>query len=337
MSGTEKTNHIDKLMKKLHICKWDLIVIAVAIVVRVSFYANMTVLWAGDSEGYVNYTWFYVRTPLYPIIIDFFQLVAGDNYIYLLIIFQMICSFASALIMGQTAYYVILILTKRLSASLISTICRVAFLAYAINPSIFVWDMSILSESVSISTTVVFIYCVVRFLYKRRAKDGIYMVIVSFLAMMVRPASQILFLDIIILIVILLFNNKYRKILYPAVTAGIVLVALTFAYMGAEYEKNGTFQLTNLKPRHDMVKVLQSGLYLNHTDKELVENIKKLYRDSEWLDIVIYKQELMDLFGDSAKDANIKMSEFNAYCIKTDLSAYFGHLHKLLCNVISVC
>ena len=326
--------YLDNLIKKLHICMWDLIIIAVTIVVRISYYANMTVLWAGDSDGYVNYTWFYVRTPAYPLIIDFFQFVAGDNYIYPLIVFQIIISFVSALIFVQTAYYVIRIITKKISESLISIICRAVFVVYAFNPSLFVWDMSILTESLAISSTVVFIYFVVKFLYKKKAIDGVCMVVISFLTMMIRPASQILFLDIILFIVILVFNKKFRRILCSAIVSVIVFAILTLTYMGGEYEKNGTFQLTNLKPRHDMVKVLQSGLYLNNPDKELVENIKELYRDSEWLDIVVYRQELMDLFGDNIKEANINMNEFNAYCVKTDVPAYIGHLNNLFCNVI---
>lgn len=326
--------YFGQLMKKIHISKWDLIIVTIVIIVRISFYANLSVLWAGDSEGYVNYTWFHVRTPVYPLIIDFFQLVAGDYYIYPLIVFQIVFSFISALIMEQTAYYTIKILNNNLRDSFVSTICRIVFVIYAINPSIFVWDMSVLTESIAISSTVIFIFFVVRFLNKRRAIDGVYMVLASFFAMMIRPASQILFWDLVILIVVLLFNKKCRKKLYPALFIGIALSALAFLYMSAEYEKNGTFQLSNLKPRHDLVKVLQSGLYLNYSDEELVEKIKELYHDSEWLDIVVYRQELMDLFGDSIKEANVNISEFNGYCIKTDLPTYIKHISNIFCDVL---
>ena len=144
------SRYFGQLMKKIHISKWDLIIVTIVIIVRISFYANLSVLWAGDSEGYVNYTWFHVRTPVYPLIIDFFQLVAGDYYIYPLIVFQIVFSFISALIMEQTAYYTIKILNNNLRDSFVSTICRIVFVIYAINPSIFVWDMSVLTESIAI-------------------------------------------------------------------------------------------------------------------------------------------------------------------------------------------
>lgn len=320
---------INNRIKKWACGKWTIIILGIMILLRLSYYTNMGVFWAGDSESYVEYRMFEVRTPLYPLIINFFQVILGKYYLYGVVIFQIITSFLSTLLIQPIAYYTIKALNEGLNDYIVKTVSKVVFILYAVNPSIFVWDMAILTESLSVSSTVLFIYYIVRFLFKKSQVDSIKMVLTAFLATMIRPSSQIIIIDLIVLIIILLFNQSFRKVLYPAIVTMLVVVVTLLGYMCEEFNNNGTFQLTNLKPRHDLVKVLQSGLYLNYPDKTIVGELQELYKESEWMDIVVYKQEVMDLFGTSIKEANINLNDFNHSCIQSDPLKYISYINKL--------
>lgn len=70
---------INNRIKKWACGKWTIIILGIMILLRLSYYTNMGVFWAGDSESYVEYRMFEVRTPLYPLIINFFQVILGNS------------------------------------------------------------------------------------------------------------------------------------------------------------------------------------------------------------------------------------------------------------------
>ena len=85
--------------------------------IRFVYYKNMEIaVIFPDSGGYIDYT-FNGRTPVYPFIIDLWQLILGGNFAIGVVVFQIAVSLLSVLFLYKT----LIILTENTNLSLFIT------------------------------------------------------------------------------------------------------------------------------------------------------------------------------------------------------------------------
>ena len=133
----------------------------------------------------------------------------------------------------------------------------------------------------------------------------------------------------------MLMNEKERRknAELLCISVGIVVVYLLYAYQ--VYLHAGVFSMGRLGPGHTLAKCLSTGLYENYYDKSTVELIKKIYVESGYSLSWTTLTPIMELFGNDMREINMRVKEFNSYCIKTDISRYIKCIGDIIINNMS--
>lgn len=90
--------------------------------------------------------------------------------------------------------------------------------------------------------------------------------------------------------------------------------------------------MTTLGPRHSLASCLVTGTYKNYYDEELVKQIDEICLNSieqgeklrEWATT----SPVLELFGDTQRERNVKASKFASFCIRSDIKAYMCYLEQ---------
>ena len=98
------------------------------------------------------------------------------------------------------------------------------------------------------------------------------------------------------------------------------------------YQISGVFSMSSLGPRHDLVKIVDSGLYKNYHDENIIFEIDKIWEETKHSKSYAMSTPVMKIIAnsDDFRTQNQKVTEFNSYCRRTDPIEYFKYL-------ISVC
>lgn len=307
----------------------DLTVIAA---VRITFYINTQIGIYPDSGSYIN--WSYeegARTPGYPFIIDIFQFIMGERYAAGLCFLQAAVSFLSLLCLYQTVRMLLYHYKKNSNSEKSKLKCqRLAELTLAVYgccPAVFLWDMVILTESFAISFTVFFIYTAIKWLGSMKLSDGILMILTAWACTMIKASLIIYSADILILVfLVFVMCKKCRKQILQCGCFLIPLMLFYTVYIIGIYHYTGVLNITEQKPRHDLVKVMESGLYKNYSDKELVNKIERIYAEHEWGIGYATTSPVMALFGSDWKERRQAVASFNKACLKTDFSGFVKYM-----------
>lgn len=233
-----------------------------------------------DSVGYLDYPWsdFFQlnitngRTPIYPAFLAGMRIVFGEErLLYIVPVVQAIIALVSLLFL----YKALFILTRNvLISSLVTTL-------YGINPDIIVWDSSILTESLALSLTIVFLYLVIRFIDLPSLKIGIAAILLTFLMIFERP-TFLLFAGLLFAFWILraLKNKKERKMLCVLCVVSLLtfLAVIIYAY---NFEKNfGYMSISDALPRQNLYTAITRGYYLDSPNSEFIEAVNLALKDN---------------------------------------------------------
>lgn len=200
---------------------------------------------------------------------------------------------------------------------------------YGCNAAILIWDCAIMTESLTMDAVVIFLYVILKYLKEKNFKWGCLAVIMSVVAAMVKPTCAVLTGVCLVLLVIQFIAVKDMRKTVSKLSLVLLLAILYYvAYCANTYRNYGTFNLTQLGPRHHLVTCLVTGTYKNYPDKELVAQIDEIVQKdlAEGVNIRRYPttSAVMKLFGEDVKQRNIKVTEFNKYCKKTDPMAHLN-------------
>ncbi len=281
---------------------------------------------ATDSSSYINYSFTLqslgVRAPLYPLILRICQIIFRESrYLFVAVCIQIILSAISVFLL----YKAVCIAT---SNSLISGIIAIL---YGCNGCILSWNISILSESLAISVSVFFLYAIVKYVKFPSFRNGTIAILMSLIATGVKPTLAVYSGICLVLLPLQFGLRKDCRLIVKKLT--LVLGAVILLYIGYSYNNWfhwGTFNLTNLGPRHSLVPCLVTGCYQNYPDRSLVQEIEQIYNNSiengdtgrGWETTT----PIMQLFGTTAREQNINVRHFTSYCINTDRIAYIQYL-----------
>lgn len=298
----------------------------------------------GDSDSYINWSLkllgkqYYgsmTRTPVYPIIIKIVKVLLGDNYLYGVITLQIAFSLASVYYLYST---VILIANTKWDTRYVRVIAFVVCLIYALNPSVYQYHIVILTESFAVSFSVIFIYYAIKFLKDSTVKAGLLLLLWTFLCTMLKPAMIIYYVDVVILLLVMYIRNSELRNSLRKIGIGVLFLAVLYiAWMSDVYYTSGVFSMASLGPRHNLVKIIDSGLYKNYYDENIISEIDTIREEANTLSYGL-STPVMRLLGDSDnyKIQNQKVAEFNSYCLKTDPAKYLKYLIFVCKDTLSV-
>ena len=227
-----------------------------------------------DTASYVNFSANIfrgqadlLRTPVYPWFIALIKLFGQENLFLHIVIAQSLVSFLSIIVFYKTAS---LVFNNRLLVVLSSFV-------YGLLPSIVNFDYSILTESVSISAMVVFLYLAVSYLREPAVSKAIICTGYIFLLVMLRPAFICLLPLIIIfwMIRIVLYKEERIRCISGLVTC-MVCIALISGYSKMNYNSNGCHQITAVSNVNQLTVLIDYNIYMDASDPQLSDTIHNM-------------------------------------------------------------
>ena len=162
-----------------------------------------------------------LRTPLYPLILNFFKLILSNNIAIKLgvIIFQYLIFCISIFCF----YCVCEFFIKHKGIVFFVVMC------YACHPAILVWQKIIMTESMALSGVVFFLYFFVRFLVTKKIIYSLLINLFLFLLIMLRPGF--VFLIPIVILFWLYFILKLKKNGIVGLAGILVVMILIIDYL----------------------------------------------------------------------------------------------------------
>ncbi len=274
------------------------------------------------------------RTPGYPLLIDVFQLLMGEEYYRGVFLFQAAVSYFSLFFLFRCIYMLLNRNADRKS-EIISGIDKGSAAAYVLVflygccPVTAGWDTYILAESLAVSVTVFFLYYSIRFIYSFDIRYGIAAVIVSFAATAVKTALFVYTIDLFILFILILLFDRRRLGMGEWIKLFAVMGAVSVLYivwMSIIYHYTGVFSFAIYSVKHGVIKTLQTGLFMNYHDPETVAEIKSIIVEnnckiSNWS--VVWP--IFELFDNMAG-----VNSFARECLRSDPAGYFAYQMRLI-------
>lgn len=227
-----------------------------------------------DSGGYMDFPWYDFfhfirtskRTPVYPAFLSILQIVFGESrYLYIVPILQAMLSLISLLFFYKT----LILLTHN------KWIANSVTLLYGVNPDIIVWDSVILTESIAISLTILFLYLVVKYIDDPSLKTGIFAILLSLVMIFERP-SFLLFAGLLFafwILRIILCKGEY-KILFQLCIISICSFIFVFAYASLFAKTFGYYNITDAMPRQNLFNIIARSYYVDTTEPEFSSAIE---------------------------------------------------------------
>ena len=251
-----------------------------------------------DSGGYMDFPWYDFfhfirtsnRTPVYPAFLSILKILFGESqYLYIVPILQAMLSLICLLFFYKT---LILLTHNKWIANLVT-------LLYGMNPDIIVWDSVILTESIAISLTILFLYLVVKYIDDPSLKTGISTIVLSLVMIFERP-SFLLFAGLLFafwILRIILCKGEY-KILFQLCIISIFSFILVLTYAVLFAKTFGYYNITDAMPRQNLVNIMVRGYYINSEEPEFSSAIESALNNNGG-EIWPAVYEILDKYGQS--------------------------------------
>jgi len=216
---------------------------------------------ANIFQGHVDI----LRTPVYPYFVKIIKLFGNESLIQNIILVQAIISFLAIIIFYKIAG---LVFQHR-------TVILIASVVYGIIPSFINFDKCILTESLSICATVVFLYFMLRYLKRPTILKAALLTLFIFITIMLRP-SFIILLPIVIMFWILriiFFKTDWKSCL-AGIAASIVCVLLILGYSRLNFKDNGYNGISVVSSINQLDVIIDANMYMDGNDSVISETIK---------------------------------------------------------------
>lgn len=308
------------------------IILSIVIILffRVTYYMSAEIAQQyPDSNSYINFPWheFLVnqytngRTPVYPAIIKMFKIVLGEaTFLKGVVIFQIVISLLSIVFLYRT----LILTTKNRTLSLVMSVI------YGSAQSIIGWDMLILTESLSISGCVFFLYFIIHYIKTPCIKWGWCAIASALILTMIKPSFLLFNYGLFLFWIMRLYNKDERKVLKCTIIGSILVLLFLQLYSFFIFKWYGTFAITNQAPRHLLAACLRSGVYKYYPDVDLVKQIEYIFRINNYSIGYITTGPIMALFSSDIRSQNVAVQEFCNTCIKSNLFMYIRYLLKTM-------
>lgn len=257
------------------------------------------------------------RMPLYPAIIHLNKFIFGDFYLTGVVVCQILVSLIAVVFFYKA---VNLATQNRLIACIATTF-------YGCYPEAMGFDTVILSESFAISLSIFLLYFTVRYIRDSTEKNGWYMMMFVFMSVCEKPALVIYVAAVFALLILQFFlQREKRKIVCRLIGIDLFIAGLLLLYASQVYVNAGTFNIDKRGPKHVLASCLQSGVYKNYFDSELVMKIEEIYTRNSMEVGGAVLEEIAEMFGNNPKEYNPQLAKFNSYCIESDTKQYVRYM-----------
>lgn len=224
-----------------------------------------------DSTSYIKFDFhsflhlkFSGRTPVYPTIIRINNIIFGNEYLSAVCILQYIIWFISICYLYKT----ILLFTKK------DKLAYIASIIYAISPTIVAWNNIILTESLALSGTLVFIYYILKYIKENKISDAIKASILSLILTFHRPTSLIYVMFLIIFFIIkLIFDNKNRKKDLKGLIISSANLVIIIIYTIIFHRTYKFYSISDAVPRQTLFVTIQEGYYKDGNNEAIIKTI----------------------------------------------------------------
>lgn len=320
--------------------KENMVLFLVALL-RCIFYLNtQAVLLTPDSYEFMNVSLENIfrghldmrRVPIYPIILQtirrLYTIILGEvqgvGWIRAVVIFQILCSFGAIILFRRSLQLII-------SNKKIADICT---LFYGCTPIIMGYDKVILTESLSLTGTVCFLYLMVLYLHDKTLKKGLQACVLAGTLPFLRPTFLIY---PIILIVFFLWRFiiycDERKIIMQCGKILTVFSLIILIYAGRMYTLYGEITLSCTLSQQNVILTIWNGLWEYANDdknQQVKEYISGCLENNPEYNLMQLGIDTGAEFGDE----NLK--EYVKDCKKNGRKAYLSYYVKLLKDLTPV-
>lgn len=284
------------------------------------FYINdCSLIVSPDSYTYIDFDFKTLlalrptgRTPVYPLIVNGIRYLFDFNFLELVVVFQYCMWFLSIAFLYKT----IEMLTKNAKLS-----CFFSIL-YAISPFAVIWNGSILTESLALSGTIVFIYYIIKYIKTDKVLYGNISIVLSLVMTFLRPTAIIYLVGLLIFIVMKLIFEKFKKSDIKCLITEILCLAFVVFYAICFQKVFGFYSISDAVVRQDLMVTIREGFYKNSDDEEFIKNIETALLnnpDNEW-------NAMAEVL---VKYPCTKTRELTRDCRRKNLKAYINYLIRL--------
>jgi len=255
------------------------------------------------------------RTPVYPNFLRIMGLFGDDTKeeVYArTVAFQEIISLASVAVF-------FLIMRKLTKNRIIQSI---ATLYYGCLPGIFTYNLCVLTESLSISIMLFFLYVLFSYIQEKKIYKQVILACLTTFLTLLRPSFVYLYIFFAIFWFFeLIFNKEVRKktmigILATCLSGGIIS---SYALLNEHVNEMKGIGLSSVSIINQTDLIIELGIYGDYEDNPVYEGITRMIRinydpeEAPWQPV---KALIIEEYGITALD------EYNKQCIKNNLFAY---------------
>ncbi len=300
------------------------IIIAMLIVVLIGLYYYQTTRIGNlhpDSHGYINYNFQDLlklklndRTPVYPLIIRIIRLCFGiNNYLRIISFFQYIVWFISMIYL----YKLLEILIKNKKLVFLSTIL------YSLMTSIVGWNNVILTESLALSGTVIYIYYVIKYIKENKLSSIMKAIVLSLILTFHRPTAIILvFFLPIFWIVRFIFEREHIRNDIKGFIGSMLSVIVIVIYAILFHRTYNIYSITSAMVRQNLYVNMYSGFYKNSNDEQFIYRVEQAIANNpnnKWQGLGEVKSQY----------SNEELVRINRQCKLNNIKGYLRYLVNL--------
>ena len=278
MAGIYKNALIKNMWGARKQCLWICVIPAI-LISRICWYGiQQPYIIYPDSTQYIRFDTLEVlrgnlnatdgRPPLYGIFLDLMGTFFGESYLSATKFVQILVSFLSIVVFAK--------LLRRLG---VSSPCReLCVFLYGVTPAVAGWDNAILTESFSLSGTVMFFYWIVLYIQNHQLRYGVLAHLMVFALVFLRPQFLVylaLLLTFLVLKFFFPFERAERKRIVTLLLLQVVLWGGIWGYCVGFEKATGVFSLTTASPIQNMRVCIDRGYYADFDDEKVKQFIEQ--------------------------------------------------------------
>lgn len=249
------------------------------------FYTHETAIVYRDSQDYLAYDPIRAlqgsavngRAPVYGTILYLIRIIVGEWH-------QL---HAATFLQELVGIAVLPLFSATLRRVGVGTRVRAAvLLLYGFCPAVYGWDNVVLTESLSLSATVVFFFLIVRYIQERRFWDGAGALLVTVWLIFLRPQFLTYLAMLMVFFVWRMFyaDKKEKKDLGILLALGAVAVLGIIVYCASFSNQFGIFSMTDAGPRQDLRVCVDRGYYKDFADEDARQIVEDAIAEDTGID-----------------------------------------------------
>lgn len=268
-------NNAGLLSRSINIVRsWEiLLALLISGIVRLIYYSNVKdTLWP-DSKSYL---FFLInpfkgqidpeRTPVYPYFIKLIRQFGEATVVHNVVIVQSIISFLAIILFYAT-------IKDHFKNKVVIFLC---VLSFGISPSIFNFDKCILTESLSISALVTFVFLINNYLKRPAISKSIILSVLVFVMTMLRPSFLILFGILIVFWGLrLLMIREHRNTYIWGIASSILCILLVMGYIKMNDKINKVNTISQNLTYNQLDNIINYEMISDGDDAEITAVIQK--------------------------------------------------------------